>query len=656
MSDGKVVFEVTGDHSGIDRALQNATNSISRQTAKWTVLGQAAFNGLTNMAGKAMQGIAALAKNSFAYNASMESYLINFRTLLGSEEAAAAKVAELKKYAAETPFAMDDLAGATQTLLAFGISSDEASTALKYLGDISLGDANKLSSLTLAFAQVSSAGKLAGQDLLQMINAGFNPLNIIAEKTGAAYADLRAVMSGEKTSDDFKLRVEAARKEVEELGDAASMGAQMLVQMGNDGQISADLVLKAMELATSKGGIFYQALSKASKSALGQLATIEDGWNMLIGNLGKGGFDYLSQGLFPKVISWLDKLNAAFEKNGLAGIKAELPAIMTEIGKEVLDVASTIYAAIYEALTGKAMTTDEAKAKIQEVISQVGAFFTKVNEIVDIVKAMLDKAKDWLGLDKTDPLEAAAKAYKGFSGWDVEDAKLAATYIFKQAAHLADSNNNNKYKERNTAAKNLQKAIGQEENTAFAAAVNELLANYKAGDPVQIPAEWMEGTEQNLQSALGAMGLRVAVQVDPVLNSPVSTGLLSNFLNGFFGQTHAAGGIFPGTTKFLHTAGESGPEAILPLDTLWRKMGMSFDQAFADNLGALQYSVLPSIPAADPSGGIDSEALGNVIAEKVAAALANISIEMDKRKVGMLLVPVVSQEIADEANRRKWTS
>ena len=63
------------------------------------------------------------------------------------------------------------------------------------LGDVSQGNKERFDSLTLAFAQVGSAGKLSGQDLLQFVNAGFNPLNEISKMTGESMAELKERMS-----------------------------------------------------------------------------------------------------------------------------------------------------------------------------------------------------------------------------------------------------------------------------------------------------------------------------------------------------------------------------------------------------------------------------------------------------------------------------
>ena len=107
--------------------------------------------------------------------------------MLGDQAKAQELVNNLKSEAARTPFGMEDLAKGAQTLMAFGMSADEAQLRLGQLGDISQGDAVKLESLTLAFAQMSSTGKLTGQDLNQMINAGFNPLEEMSRKPGGKY-------------------------------------------------------------------------------------------------------------------------------------------------------------------------------------------------------------------------------------------------------------------------------------------------------------------------------------------------------------------------------------------------------------------------------------------------------------------------------------
>ena len=113
-------------------------------------------------------------------------------------------------------------------------------------------------------------------------------------------------------------------------------------------------------------------------------------------------------------------------------------------------------------------------------------------------------------------------------------------------------------------------------------------------------------------------------------------------------------------TRFLgadgmHTFGESGTEALLPLDTLWRRMGMIFDQSLSANLAGLQYAVMPPLPAASPAP-FDEDAMSEKIAGAVREAVMGLSIDMDRKKVAHIIKNDVSREIANDVNNRRWTS
>ena len=156
-------------------------------------------------------GVGAIAK----LGAQAEQTSTAFTVLVGSEQKANQVLGEISKFAAATPFSKMNLEGASQTMLNFGVSSDAVMTRLKQLGDISMGDAQKLSSLSLVYGQVAAAGKMQGQDLLQFINAGFNPLRELAQMTGKSYQELQEMMSkGQITVE----AVEAAMKHATDAG------------------------------------------------------------------------------------------------------------------------------------------------------------------------------------------------------------------------------------------------------------------------------------------------------------------------------------------------------------------------------------------------------------------------------------------------------
>ena len=193
--------------------------------------------------------LAAIGGLSIKTAADFETLRTSLETLTGSAEEGARVFDELREFSAGTPFQLKDLADATKTMLSFGISTQESAESLRMLGDVALGDANKLKSLTLAFSQIQSTGRLMGQDLLQLINAGFNPLTIISEQTGKSMAQLKKEMS--------------------------------------EGAISADMVTEAFRIATSEGGRFFGGMEKGSKTLSGLFSTLRDNVSIALGTIGE---------------------------------------------------------------------------------------------------------------------------------------------------------------------------------------------------------------------------------------------------------------------------------------------------------------------------------------------------------------------------------
>lgn len=376
-----------GFESGVKKASKQGGNLA--YTLKNTIGGAATFVGnrvsattvmLGNLMADAVKSGAnmgkQLAQTGMQYNAQMETYVTNFRTMLGgSSEAAEKLTGDLEDMAASTPFAMTDLADATQTLLAFGQESSTVLDTLQTLGDISMGDANKLQSLTLAFAQASSSGKLMGQDLMQMVNAGFNPLQTVVEKTGVSMGDLKDFMSTGKASTDLKRAMRDAKKEVKAFGDEASEGAKMLVQMQEDGAISAELLGQIFAIETSPGGKFYQAMEAASKTFNGLMSTLEDDSTALLGKVFKPLSDWMVDDLLPNGIEAIGKLSNAYDVGGWSEmVKVGTGMIKDEwddLKKWAKDAGSDLLENFYTGLTGDETNTEEAKKFLSSLIDDV---------------------------------------------------------------------------------------------------------------------------------------------------------------------------------------------------------------------------------------------------------------------------------------------
>lgn len=238
-------FSITGE-------VKLNSDPAEKATSKWTV---AAGQLIADFAKKAASSLKSVVKSGLDYNAQMESYLTNFKVMLGDEQLAAEKLEEIRKMAASTPFSLSDLTEGTQTLLQFGIAADDTTGVLKRLGDISLGNADKLQTLVRAYGKMSSAQKVTLENVNMMIDAGFNPLNQICDATGESMSALYKRIS--------------------------------------DGKVSFNELEAAVAAATSEGGQFYNGMLEASQTFNGRLSTLKDNVAALTGELTSGLFSAL---------------------------------------------------------------------------------------------------------------------------------------------------------------------------------------------------------------------------------------------------------------------------------------------------------------------------------------------------------------------------
>lgn len=202
-----------------------------------------------------VQQAAAFAKSVVQVRGEIESLQTSFEILAGKSKGNAL-FGDIKDWVISTPMLMQDAAKGAQTLLSFNIEAERVMPILKQIGDISMGDATKFNSLILAFSQMSSTGKLMGQDLLQMINAGFNPLSVISEKTGKSIGQLKKDMEG--------------------------------------GLITSQMVADAFAAAASEGGKFYGMLDKQSKGINGSMSNLEGAITDVFNDIGTANQEFIT--------------------------------------------------------------------------------------------------------------------------------------------------------------------------------------------------------------------------------------------------------------------------------------------------------------------------------------------------------------------------
>jgi tape measure domain-containing protein len=192
------------------------------------------LGGVSRFAPQLALGLAV--KTSLELASGVEQASAAFEVLTGSASSASTMVSQMKKLDAESPLNFLDIQQAGKTLLGYGAATDSVMPRLKQLGDIAMGDGERFKSLSLAFGQVTAAGRLTGQEVLQMVNNGFNPLQEISRNTGLSMIELK--------------------KEME------------------NGAISVKMVEDALTSATSAGGRFFGMSDKMSKTGAGAYAKL----------------------------------------------------------------------------------------------------------------------------------------------------------------------------------------------------------------------------------------------------------------------------------------------------------------------------------------------------------------------------------------------
>jgi tape measure domain-containing protein len=415
---GKLVVAVVGDMSALRKDLNNMQKDLKRTFGKDALDASKALT--TGVLGLGA-GLAAAGAMGVKFAADLEQTQIAFEVLTGSADTARQMIDEFREMGAKTPYETKNLLDAAQTMMLFGIEADKVKGYLQSLGDVAAGSPEKLKMLTLAFSQVQSAGKLTGQDLLQMVNAGFNPLQIISEKTGKSMSQLKDEMS--------------------------------------QGAISSQMVADAFKTATSEGGRFNGMMIKQSDSINGLSSTLTDEFAMTLTKIGQDIIETFNlKEKMKGTISWLGEFRENLEQGGVRQALEKMipPGLQIAIGA----IATAIFAAMLPALGSMAIAAAAAVVPLWPFIAagaalgatallvyknwnQVSAFFMTV---WDKVAATMQIALSGIKIYFLSWMLAITQGLETVFGWipnigeKIKTANKAVSDMIKQEAENIKKN------------------------------------------------------------------------------------------------------------------------------------------------------------------------------------------------------------------------
>lgn len=235
-------------------------------------------NAMYDITLKAMNLGKQLISAGMEYNAAMEGYETNFTTLLGGDsERAKQLVKDLEVLAAETPLDTAQTAKAAQDLLIYGTAVDDVIDTLKMMGDITLGNADRMGRFALAYNQMLGKGKLMAQEQNQMTEAAVPIVDIVLDHLGLtreAYEDMR-----------------------------------------EQGLLAASDVKDALFAATQSGGQFYNGMARTMETYQGQTQRAAEIGNKTAGKLFEPFFEVYKSDVLPQLTQTLENIYNWAEEN-----------------------------------------------------------------------------------------------------------------------------------------------------------------------------------------------------------------------------------------------------------------------------------------------------------------------------------------------------
>lgn len=292
-----------------------------------------------------------LAKAGVEYNAQMETYEMAFTTLLGSAEEARAAMAQIQTDAASTPFDVAGLTRANQLLVGAGASAAEARDVIMALGDAvsaTGGGNDELSRMAANLQQIKNVGQASAVDVKQFAMAGINIYQVLA--------------------DSMKIPLEKA----------ASL------------KPTYEMLSKALIDAASEGGRYFGAMANQSLTFNGQISNLQDNWSALLGSV-TGGLQTILQGdILPRIIGYVDEIQASFNSGGFEGLATTLGDIFANALNTVLGYLPGFVTGVTDTLVSLVSSIDvgQVVSAFQQVTA---AIFSAFDEILPMLAPMVQQ-------------------------------------------------------------------------------------------------------------------------------------------------------------------------------------------------------------------------------------------------------------------------
>ena len=277
-SDGSIIIEVDlndKDYESRLKSMEGKTKSFGTQLKSLlsavgiTKAVSAGFNAMKSSIGSAMDRID-----------TMVQFTRTMTTMTGSSKIAEQALAKIKDTVTGTAYGLDVAAQSCQKFVTSGMSMDKATGQVKtwadavaFYGD---GTNETYANVTDAIAKMVAQGKVQGDQLDRLTDAGIPAVQLFADATGQSFSDVREALS--------------------------------------DGSISSEEFLNVLQDAMEKGTDKFATIDGAAKEA---------------GASWKGTFDNMKAAITRGMVAIIESIDEVLQSNGLPTLKE----MIADVGK-----------------------------------------------------------------------------------------------------------------------------------------------------------------------------------------------------------------------------------------------------------------------------------------------------------------------------------
>ena len=385
MNGGKVIYHFEAD----DSDLKKATLSVG-DLVKGNLISSAVTKGLSTVwtgiknISSAIGGLAI--QGGFDRAMNIENAEFKLKGLGHSAEEVEEIMDNALKSVKGTAYGLDDAATVAASAVAAGVKpGQDLERTLKLVGDAAAISGRDMISMGAIFNKVAAAGKMTGEELNQLTDAGIPMLQLLADNLGLTTEEVRDLVSaGEIGFDEFRDAIEKG------------MGGAALTM----GQTFSGALANTKAAMSRLGKTFMDPFLKGMTPALGTLTEIID---MVAEGTTEGleeKAQLLGEQLIEMVNNVMETLIPLIENavpvisQTLKTLIGQIPAILETLLPQVIDIAVDIIDAIADILPSLIEVITKGLIKAIEGIAKVlpNIIDGLMKGFVALINALADEA------------------------------------------------------------------------------------------------------------------------------------------------------------------------------------------------------------------------------------------------------------------------